>query len=111
VLPHGDDLRLSPERRMVLATHTDLRLAEIGSLVGERAPVSDVTADGITASRPRLDAFLLDLHTRLSAVADAVDRAHFVHVKPTFSLVGPAGAQPSMGQASDGTGRLTGQAV
>ena len=111
VLPHGDDLRLSPERRMVLATHTDLRLAEIGVLVAEQAPVVDLTSDGVTASRPQLDAFLLDLHSRLSAAADAVDRAHFVHVTPSFSLVGPAGAQPSMGQPLDGAGRLTGQAV
>jgi hypothetical protein len=85
---------LSPERRMVLAAHTDLRLAEIGSLVGEQVPVADVTVDGVTASRPRLDAFLLDLHTRLSTAANAVDRAHFVHVTPTASFVGPVGAQP-----------------
>jgi uncharacterized circularly permuted ATP-grasp superfamily protein/uncharacterized alpha-E superfamily protein len=102
VLPPGVDLRLSEERRMVLAAHTDLRLAEIGSLVGDQAPVvaaSGPPIDGVAATRPRLDAFLLDLHTRLAAAADAVDRAHFVHVTPTFSLVGPAGAQPSMGRA------------
>jgi hypothetical protein len=84
----------------VLAAHTDLRLAEIGSLVADEVPVAEVAVDGITAARPQLDAFLLDLHARLSAAADAVDRAHFVHVTPTFSLVGPAGAQPSMGQAA-----------
>jgi uncharacterized circularly permuted ATP-grasp superfamily protein/uncharacterized alpha-E superfamily protein len=100
VLPHGADLRLSPERRMVLAAHTDLRLAEIGTLVAEQVPVADVTVDGITAARPQLEAFLLDLHARLSAAAEAVDRAHFVHVTPTFSLVGPAGVEPSMGQAA-----------
>jgi uncharacterized alpha-E superfamily protein len=100
VLPRGADLRLPPERRMVLAAHTDLRLAEISSLVGEQTPVADVTVDGIVAARPRLDAFLLDLHSRLSAAAGAVDQAHFVHVTPTFSLVGPAGAEPSMGRAA-----------
>ena len=56
--------------------------------------------DGVTATRPSLDAFLLDLHTRLSAAADAVDHAHFVHVTPSFSLVGPAGAEPSIGRAA-----------
>jgi uncharacterized circularly permuted ATP-grasp superfamily protein/uncharacterized alpha-E superfamily protein len=100
VLPLGADLRLSDERRMVLAAHTDLRLAEIGSLVRERTPVAESTVEGITAVRTQLDAFLLDLHARLSAAADAIDRAHFVHVTPTFSLLGPAGAQPSMGRAA-----------
>jgi predicted component of type VI protein secretion system len=103
VLPRGADLRLSAERQLVLAAHTDLRLAEIGSLVGDQgavAPVAGPPIDGVTATRPQLDAFLLDLHTRLSAAADAVDRAHFVHVTPSFSLVGPAGAEPSMGRAA-----------
>ncbi|MFZ0385988.1 MAG: circularly permuted type 2 ATP-grasp protein [Solirubrobacteraceae bacterium] len=103
VLPRGADLRLPEERRLVLAAHTDLRLAEIGSLVRDQAPVGPITGppiDGVTATRPRLDAFLLDLHTRLSAAADAVDRAHFVHVTPSFSLVGPAGAEPSIGRAA-----------
>jgi uncharacterized circularly permuted ATP-grasp superfamily protein/uncharacterized alpha-E superfamily protein len=103
VLPRGGDLRLSEERQLVLAAHTDLRLAEIGSLVRDRAAVAPVAGppiDGVTATRPQLDAFLLDLHTRLSAAADAVDRAHFVHVTPSFSLVGPAGAEPSMGRAA-----------
>ena len=99
VLPGGSDLRLSDERRLVLAAYTDLHLAEIGSLVGDVAPIAE-SSDGSTASRPRLDALLLDLHARLSAAADAIDRAHFVHVTPTFSLLGPAGAQPSMGQAA-----------
>ena len=96
---------------MVLAAHTDLRLVEIGSLVGEQVPVADVGADGITGSRPRLDAFLLDLHTRLSASAEAVDRAHFVHVTPKFSLVGPAGAHPSMGGTPERADGLVGRAV
>jgi uncharacterized circularly permuted ATP-grasp superfamily protein/uncharacterized alpha-E superfamily protein len=103
VLPRGADLRLSEERQLVLAAHTDLRLAEIGSLVRDQAAVAPVAGppiDGVTATRPQLDAFLLDLHTRLSAAADAVDRAHFVHVTPSFSLVGPAGAEPSMGRAA-----------
>jgi len=102
VLPRGADLRLPEERRMVLAAHTDLRLAEIGSLVRDQAAVAAAgpPIDGLTATRPSLDAFLLDLYTRLSAAADAVDHAHFVHVTPSFSLVGPAGAQPSMGRAA-----------
>ncbi len=99
VLPRGADLRLSDERRMVLAAHTDLRLAEIGRLVGGVAPVAEST-DGIVASRPQLDAFLGDLHARLSAAAGAIDSAHFVHVTPSFSLVGPAGAEPSMGEGA-----------
>src|SRR6202044_2219998 len=72
VLPQGDDLRLSNERRLVLAAHTDLRLAEIGPLIPTQAPVDAVTVDGVTATRPQLDAFLLDLHTRLSTAAEAV---------------------------------------
>ena len=53
VLPHGVDLRLSEERRMVLAAHTDLRLAEIGSLVGDQAPVVPTSVRRSTASPRR----------------------------------------------------------
>jgi hypothetical protein len=31
---------------------------------------------------------------------DAVDATHFVHVAPTFSLVGTAGSEPTMGRAA-----------
>ena len=111
VLPHGDDLRLSPERRMVLATHTDLRLAEIGSLVGEQAPVADVTADGITASRPRLDAFLLDLHTP-PVGGRRRGRSRPLRARHADVLAGRTGRRAAIdGAAVRRGGRLTGQAV
>ena len=99
VLPSGDDVRLSPERRLVLAAHTDLRLSELGALAGGQTAVTARGTDGVIATRPRLQGFLDELHERLSAAAEAVDRTHFTHVGPTYSLVGPAGAQPSTGRA------------
>ncbi len=42
--------------------------------------------------RPALDAFLAALGDKLLATAQAVDRSHFVHLAPQWSLVGPAGS-------------------
>jgi uncharacterized alpha-E superfamily protein len=100
VLPRGEDVRLSPERRLVLAAHTDLQLSELGELVAEQRAVTAPGADGIAATRPHLQGFLDELHERLSAAAEAVDRTHFTHVGPTYSLIGPAGAEPSTGRAT-----------
>lgn len=90
VLPIPSESRLREEQRLVLEAFTALHLADLAGLVLERD-------DG---SRPALDAFLAHLQDRLLRAADAVDRNHFVHVLPTFSLVGPAGSEPSIGRAA-----------
>ncbi|HWF55250.1 MAG TPA: circularly permuted type 2 ATP-grasp protein [Solirubrobacteraceae bacterium] len=82
--------RLSEEQRLVLAAYTDLRLADPAALVA-------VDASG---QRPELQRFLGGLLAQLTATGDAVDRAHFVHVTPTFSLVGAAGATSEIGRAA-----------
>ncbi len=90
VLPLPSDTRLRSEQRLVLDAFTTLRLADVTALVGDR--------DG--ARRPALDAFLGRLLKLLERTGDAVDRGHFVHVAPTFSLVGPAGSEPSIVRAA-----------
>ena len=95
VLPGAAGVRLGAERRLVLAAHTELRLADLSILADGAEP-----ADGQTLAREALAELLGDLHRRLSDAADAVDHAHFVHVAPTYSLVGPAGAEPSIGRAA-----------
>jgi len=40
------------------------------------------------------------LQDRLLRAADAVDSSHFTHLVPVFSLVGPAGTEPSIGRAA-----------
>jgi uncharacterized circularly permuted ATP-grasp superfamily protein/uncharacterized alpha-E superfamily protein len=97
VLPRGREVRLTEERRLVLAAHTELRLADLAVLAAGAAPEA-----GPAAPRLELAAFLDDLHARLSAAADAVDHAHFIHVVPTHSLLGAAGAQPEIGPPTIG---------
>jgi uncharacterized alpha-E superfamily protein len=78
--PVAPDGRLREEQRLVLEASTALRLADTEALAVQ---------DG-SANRPALDAFLMELRGKLLDAADAVDRAHFVHVLPRSSLVGPA---------------------
>ena len=79
-LPVGPDRRLREEQRLVLEASTALRLADTAALA-----VQDESGH-----RPALDVFLADLRGKLLEAADAVDRAHFVHLLPRRSLVGPA---------------------
>jgi hypothetical protein len=64
----------------VLEASTALRLADTAALA---------TQDE-SGHRPALHAFLAQLRGTLLEAADAVDRAHFVHLLPRWSLVGPA---------------------
>jgi uncharacterized alpha-E superfamily protein len=79
-LPVGPDPRLREEQRLVLEASTALRLADTGALAEQNG----------SGHRPALDAFLGGLRDKLVEAADAVDRAHFVHLLPRWSLVGPA---------------------
>ena len=90
VVPPQSELRLREDQRLVLEASTALRLADPASLVSG-------SQDG---RRRELDAFLGRLLELLQATGDAVDRAHFEHVAPTFALIGPAGAEPSIGRAA-----------
>ncbi len=90
VLPSSPVPRLREEQRLVLEAFTTLRLADPAALVVERE-------DG---HRPALDSFLDQLLELLLRTGEAVDQAYFVHVPPTFSLVGPAGSEPSIGRAA-----------
>jgi uncharacterized alpha-E superfamily protein len=89
-LPRGTEPRLREEQRLVLEAFTALRLADPQALV---ATLED-------NRREQLEATLSELLDLLRRAGDAVDRTHFVHLVPTFSLVGPAGAEPSIGQAT-----------
>ena len=64
----------------MLEASTALRLADTGELA----------AQDESGHRPALDAFLGELRGKLLDAADAIDRAHFVHLLPRSSLVGPA---------------------
>jgi uncharacterized alpha-E superfamily protein len=79
-LPVGPDRRLREEQRLVLEASTALRLADTAALA----------AQDESGHRPALDEFLTQLRGKLVEAADAVDRAHFVHLLPRWSLVGPA---------------------
>ena len=89
-LPIPSERRLREEQRLVLEASTALRLADLATLAVEQE-------DG---QRSALDDFLGTIQGRLLLAADAVDRAHFTHVVPVFSLVGPAGTDPSIGRAA-----------
>jgi uncharacterized circularly permuted ATP-grasp superfamily protein/uncharacterized alpha-E superfamily protein len=89
-LPIPSERRLREEQQLVLEASTALRLADLATLAVEQE-------DG---QRSALDAFLGTIQDRLVLAADAVDRAHFTHVVPVFSLVGPAGTDPSIGRAA-----------
>ena len=90
VLPPRSEPRLREEQRLALEAFTALRLADPAALAAEQA----------NGRRPALGAFLERLLELLRQTGDAVDRTHFVHVSPTFALVGPAGAEPSIGKAA-----------
>jgi uncharacterized circularly permuted ATP-grasp superfamily protein/uncharacterized alpha-E superfamily protein len=90
VLPVTSDGRLREEQRLVLAAFTELRLADVAAL-------ARADADG---ERIELKAFLDGLGERLRETGDAVERAHFARVAPTFALLGPRGANPSIGRAA-----------
>jgi len=90
VLPTPADVRLRAEQRLVLEAYTALRVADPGSLV----------VSGADGRRPELDAFLARMQESLVRAGDAVDAAHFVHLLPTFSQLGPAGSEPSIVTAS-----------
>jgi uncharacterized circularly permuted ATP-grasp superfamily protein/uncharacterized alpha-E superfamily protein len=79
-LPVRADRRLREEQQYTLEASTALRLADTAALV----------AQDESGHRPALDAFLTELRDKLMQAADAVDRIHFVHVLPRWSLVGPA---------------------
>jgi uncharacterized alpha-E superfamily protein len=79
------DRRLREDQRLLLEASTCLRLADTADLATE-------DADG---HRPRLDAFLADLHEKLLATAEAVDRGHFLHLLPQRSLVGARDTRPA----------------
>jgi len=79
--------RLREEQQQLLRAATTLRLADTETLVAEDE----------AGRRPALDAFLGELQDLLSAAADAIDRTHFAHLLPQWSLVGAAGAESSQG--------------
>lgn len=85
-LPLGSSSRLRPEQRLALEASSTLRLADLSELVVE-------DQDG---NRPALGALLQRLIELLLKAGTAVDRTHFVHTAPTFALLGPAGAEPSI---------------
>jgi uncharacterized circularly permuted ATP-grasp superfamily protein/uncharacterized alpha-E superfamily protein len=80
-LPAPPDRRLRDEQRLVLEASTTIRLADTAALV-----IDDGAGD-LVALRELLDK-LLDLLREAAAV---VDRTHFIHQHPQWSLVGPAG--------------------
>jgi hypothetical protein len=74
------------EQRLVLEAATVLRLADPTEL-------ARALPDG---TRPALSQLLDQLVGTLLSAGAAVDQAHFVHTAPTFSLLGPAGTEPSI---------------
>ncbi|MGO9899539.1 MAG: circularly permuted type 2 ATP-grasp protein [Solirubrobacteraceae bacterium] len=89
-LPAAPGIRLRVEQRLVLEASTMLRLADVGKLVAEQAH----------ERRPALGALLRALLDLLTQIGEAVDAEHFVHLTPTYSLVGPAGSEPTIGKAA-----------
>jgi uncharacterized circularly permuted ATP-grasp superfamily protein/uncharacterized alpha-E superfamily protein len=89
-LPIPSERQLRPEQRLVLEASTAVRVADLEALVAEDE----------SGFRPALDGFLAGLQDTLVLAADAVDRAHFTHLVPVYSLVGPAGSDPSIGRAA-----------
>jgi uncharacterized circularly permuted ATP-grasp superfamily protein/uncharacterized alpha-E superfamily protein len=91
VLPTPAEGRLREEQRLVLQAFTELQLADPAALAAA------TTEDG---ARADLDAFLGRVLDRLREAGAVVNRTHFAHVAPTFLLVGPAGAEPSIERAA-----------
>jgi uncharacterized circularly permuted ATP-grasp superfamily protein/uncharacterized alpha-E superfamily protein len=84
-LPSGPDRRLREEQRLLLEASTALRLADTAALAEQDE----------SGHRPALEALLVQLRGKLLEAADAIDRAHFVHLLPRWSLVGPADSRAS----------------
>jgi uncharacterized alpha-E superfamily protein len=84
-LPVGPHRRLREEQRLLLEASTSLRLADTKALAEQDE----------SGHRPALEAVLLSLRGKLLEAADAVDRAHFVHLLPRWSLVGPDDSRAS----------------
>jgi hypothetical protein len=80
-------VRLRPEQRLVLKATTELRASDPAHLILE-------DADGF---RPALMELLESVSQSLLEAARELDATHFRHMAPSFSLLGPAGAQPSYG--------------
>jgi uncharacterized circularly permuted ATP-grasp superfamily protein len=89
-LPPISGVRLRPEQRLVLEASTALRLADPPQLVGQHE----------NGWRPELAALITTISGKLLEVGAAVDSTHFIHTQPSFSLVGPAGTEPSFGRAT-----------
>jgi uncharacterized circularly permuted ATP-grasp superfamily protein/uncharacterized alpha-E superfamily protein len=89
-LPAPREQRLREEQRLLLGASTALRLADTTALA----------AEDDAGHRFALDAFLADLHDRLLATAEAVDRTHFVHPPPQQPLVGAGDTRPAGAPAS-----------
>lgn len=84
-LPVRQHRRLREEQGLLLEASTALRLANTAALARQDE----------SGHRPELDAFLAQLRSKLLEAADAVDRAHFVHLLPRWSVVGPADSRAS----------------
>jgi uncharacterized circularly permuted ATP-grasp superfamily protein/uncharacterized alpha-E superfamily protein len=96
-LPARRDRRLRDEQRFLLEASTALRLADTTTLA---ASVDD------GGHRSQLDDFLAGLHAKLEQTAEAVDRAHFVHPLPQWSLASAgAGAGAGAGHRAPGDAR------
>ena len=79
-VPPSTDRRLRHEQKVLLDAATTLRLADTAELVR-------MDSDGW---RPGLSAFLAHLLDLLLGAAEEVDRLHFVHLAPQWSLAGAA---------------------
>jgi uncharacterized circularly permuted ATP-grasp superfamily protein/uncharacterized alpha-E superfamily protein len=87
-LPRADERRLREDQRLTLEAYTAVHLADPAELASE-------TSGG---RRTALEALLERLRELLLRAGSAVDSSHFPHTAPTFSLVGPAGTEPSIVQ-------------
>jgi uncharacterized alpha-E superfamily protein len=87
-IPAGPPHRLSDEQRLILDATTSVRVADTTAL-------SAADADG---RRVELDRFLFGIESALLQASDAIDRRHFVHPPPQWSLAGltepPRGDRP-----------------
>jgi uncharacterized alpha-E superfamily protein len=86
-LPPREEARLRPEQRLVLEATTALRLADPARLILEDSG----------GFRPALAELLASVSGSLLGAANQLDVIHFRQTAPTFSLLGPAGAEPSYG--------------
>jgi uncharacterized circularly permuted ATP-grasp superfamily protein/uncharacterized alpha-E superfamily protein len=89
-LPSVSDLRLRPEQRLVLEASTALALADPPRLV-----VPDQNG-----WRPALAELITTISGMLLDAGAAVNSTHFPHIQPSFSLVGPAGSEPTFGRSA-----------